>query len=373
MSNLFRKYVSSKKTLTDKLLDEITDFDIYCELLGIDLEMGQSISSPLRDDDTRASFSLYVPTETKRDVRPDEVWWKDFAGGYGDVFSFVQRFALFHHNITLETRLDIIKYLDTELGLGIFGTEKQTHTRREIDLEAAREKKEILFKSREFTRRDILWWARFGIDESILKKFNVRSVQYLLGEDYSIKYEFKRTELAFVYVVYDKVKLYCPEEDEFKWRNTCPAHYILGQEQLEGNDTLIITKSLKDVMCFYSLIKCDCIAPQSETWHFPEHLINEFKTKYKTIYVVMDYDPAGIEAAIRLEQYGLIIRWISQDQVLINGKQKVLDKDISDYIKHHDVEAGLALVKTMFPELEESLFKTDRPEIIRLIIEKLAS
>lgn len=69
MSNLFRKYVSSKKSLTDKLLDEITDFDIYCELLGIDLELGQTISSPLREDDTRASFSLYVPTELD-DIRP---------------------------------------------------------------------------------------------------------------------------------------------------------------------------------------------------------------------------------------------------------------------------------------------------------------
>lgn len=373
MSNLFRKYVSSKKSLTDKLLDEITDFDIYCELMGIDLEMGQAINSPLRDNDTRASFSLYVPTETKREVRPDEVWWKDFAGGFGDVFQFVQRYAQFHHGLSLETRYEIIKYLDSELGLGIFSGEKKTHTKRVIDYAAAREKKEILFKSRPFTKRDLLWWAKYGIDEEILAKFNVRSVQYLLNEDYSIKYEFRKTELAFVYVVYDKVKLYCPEEDEFKWRNTCPAHYLLGYEQVEGNDTLIITKSLKDVMCFYSLIKCDCIAPQSETWHFPEELIAELKAKYKHIFVVMDYDPAGIEAAERLEQCGFTIRWVSQDQVMINGKLKVLDKDISDFIKHHSIEEGLALVKTMFPELEETVFKSDRPEIIRLIIDKLAA
>lgn len=373
MSNLFRKYVSSKKTLTEKLLDEITDFDIYCELLGTDLELGQSIQSPLRDDDTRASFSLYVPTDTKREVRPDEVWWKDFAGGYGDVFQFAQRFAAFQSGVVLETRKDIIQYLDTELGLGIFGTEKQQHARRAIDYDAAREKKEILFKSRPFTRRDLLWWARFGIDEETLKFFNVRSVQYLLNEDFSIKYEFKRTELAFVYVVYDKVKLYCPEEDEFKWRNTCPAHYILGEQQLRGSDTLIITKSLKDVMCFYSLINCDCIAPQSETWHFSEELIEKYKSTYKNIFVVMDYDPAGIESATRLEAQGFTVKWVSQDQVLISGKMKVLDKDISDYIKHHGVEAGLARVKTMFPELGEALFKSDTPEKIRLIIEKLAA
>ena len=372
MSNLFRKYVSSKKSLTDKLLDEITDFDIYCELIGMDLELGQTISSPLREDDTRASFSLYVPTELE-DIRPDEVWWKDFAGGFGNVFTFVQKFAAFHHGLVLEKRYDIIKFIDSELGLGLFDTEKVAHEKRVIDYEAAKLKKEILFKSRPFTRRDLLWWARFGIDEDTLKKFNVRSVQYLLGEDYSIKYEFKRTELAFVYVVYDKVKLYCPEEDEFKWRNTCPGHYLFGQQQLEGHDNLIITKSLKDIMCFYSLINCDCLAPQGEAWHFPDELVASLKEKYKNIFVVMDYDPAGIEAAERLEAQGFTVRWISQEQTLINGKLKVLDKDISDYIKNHGVDAGLALVKSMFPEIEESLFKNDRPEIIRLVMEKLAA
>jgi len=371
MSNLFREYVSSKKSLTDKLLDEITDFDIYCELLGVELELGQPINSPLREDDSRASFSLYVPTELD-DIRPDEVWWKDFAGGFGNVFTFTQRFAHFHHGLVLNNRFEIIKFIDSELGLGLFGTQKVTHEKRVIDYESAKLKKEILFKSRPFTRRDLLWWARYGIDEEILKKFNVRSVQYLLGEDYSIKYEFKRTELAFVYVVYDKVKLYCPEEDEFKWRNTCPGHYLFGMEQVEGHENLIITKSLKDIMCFYALINCDVIAPQGEAWHFPDELVESLKKKYKNIFVVMDYDPAGIEAAERLEGQGFTVRWISQDQVLINGKLKVLDKDISDYIKNHSIEEGLALVKTMFPEME-SLFKNDRPEIIRLIMEKLAA
>jgi hypothetical protein len=65
--------------------------------------------------------------------------------------------------------------------------------------------------------------------------------------------------LTFAYVVFNKIKLYRPEEaPDFKWRNTCPGHYIQGLKQMNdrksNNDTLIITKSLKDVMVFYEFI-----------------------------------------------------------------------------------------------------------------------
>lgn len=374
MSNLFREYVESRKTLTDKLLDEITDFDIYCELLDRDLEIGVSIESPLRDDDTRASFSLYIPTSPElTDIRPDEVWWKDFAGGYGNVFTFVQRYAEFAYGEVLEDRTAIIKFLDNELGLGLFGGEKKIYTKREIDYEAARQTKEILFTSRPYTRRDLTWWAQFGIDKSLLEKYDVRSIKYLLNEDYTVKYEFRAMQLAFAYVVKDKVKIYCPEEDEFKWRNTCPADYLLGAEQAGDSDILIITKSLKDIMSIKAFVNVDCIAPQSETWNFPQTLVDNIKQFYKEVYVVMDYDPAGIAAAERLESHGFKVRWVSKLQVMLNGKLTVVDKDMSDYVKHNGVEKGLEKIREMFPELDDSYFNFDRPKLIADILSQLAA
>lgn len=374
MSNLFREYVNSKKTLTDKLLDEITDFDIYCELLDRDMEIGQAIESPIREDDSRASFSLYVPTSPElEDIRPDEVWWKDFAGGFGNVFKFVQLYASYVYGEELSNRFEIIKFLDNQLELGLFGGEKKTYTKRVVDYEAARETKTILFKSRKFTRRDLTWWAQFGIDESLLVEYDVRSIQYLLNEDYTIKYEFRRMELAFAYVVKDKVKVYCPEADQFKWRNTCPADYILGAEQVKNSDVLIITKSLKDIMSMRSLMNVDCVAPQSETWNFPQTLIDNIKQQYKKYYVVMDYDPAGIAAAERLEAHGFIVRWVSKVQVMLNGKLTVVDKDMSDYVKNNGMEKSLTLVREMFPELDVSYFRLDRPQVIEDIRLQLAA
>ena len=271
--NLFKELVKSSKSLTDRLFDEVSDYDIYCELTGIDFEIGRAISSPIRDDDTRSSFSLFIPTKYS-DLRPEELWWRDFAKGSGNVFKFVKEYALLHYDLELETRKDTIVFIDEQLDLGLFS--KNGSSKREkrfVDYEAARERKEIFFKSRPFTRMDKFWWIKFGIDEVILLEHNVKSVLYLLNNDYTVKYQFGAYELAFAYIVYDKVKIYCPTETEFKWRNTCPSNYILGAEHCTRRDVLVITKSLKDVMVFKSLMDCDAISPQAETLNLSEDLI----------------------------------------------------------------------------------------------------
>lgn len=358
MINLYKDLINSKRTLTDLLLDEITDYDIYCELTGMEIEFGRAIHSPIRDDDSTPSFSIFVP-ENIENARPDEVWWRDFTGDCGDVFKFAKKFAEFHYGVELVKRKDVIMFLDEELSLGIFSKEKIDRERRVIDWEEAKKRRDILFKSRDFTRRDIFWWAMYAVDEPLLKAHDVRSVQYLLNDDNTIRYETKRTELAFAYVVYDKVKIYRPESSNFKWRNTCPSHYLQGAQQCTRNDVLIITKSMKDLLCFKSLMHVDAIAVQGEGMTIPENILDKIKKRYKYVYVVMDYDDTGRELAAKLEKENFIVRWVSTDMTMVDGKMKVLDKDISDYILIHGVRAAMARLKEMFPEIPNS-FRDDR-------------
>ena len=366
---LFENLVKSSKTLTEKLLEEVSDIDIYCSFSGIDLEIGKPISSPLRDDDNTPSFSLFIPTKI-RDPRPEEVWWRDFAGGSGSVFKFVKQFASFHYNLELKTRKDIIKFIDDELELGMFGKIKKPREKHFIDYDKVKESKEILFKSREFTRLDLFWWINYGIDKELLKMHDVRSILHLIDEDFTIKYTFKTYDLAFAYIIQDKVKIYCPYSVTFKWRNTCPFDYIIGEKQAIRNDVLIITKSMKDILVFKTFINCDSIAPQAESVEFTPKVIGALKARYKHIFVVMDYDTAGITAAMNLEKCGFKVRWVSKEQVLINGKLKVKDKDISDYTKNKGIVAGLKRVKAMFSELEENSFRNSRIEyLLKLQIE----
>lgn len=369
--NLFQELVQSKKTLTEKLLDEVVDYDIYCELTGIDFELGKPVISPIRDDDDSPSFSLFIPTQ-KDDVRPEEIWWRDFREGSGNVFKFVKLFAARKYDINLSSHLEVIKFIDDELSLGLFDNKNKVPRKaRELDYDEARKAKIILFSSRPFTRRDRLWWCERGIDTKDFDVAKIRSVHYLLNEDLTVKHTFRSTDLAYAQIVYDKVKLYCPESIDFKWRNTCPGHYILGEEQCNRSDVLIITKSSKDIQAFKSLIHCDSIAPQGEGQFFTAEYLDYLVSRYDCIFVVMDYDEAGRKSVLQFTNNKFKIRWVSTEEIVINGKSTVLDKDISDYVYSHGVQSGLNHVKLMFPELTDTQFRNDRPKYFTELKEQI--
>jgi hypothetical protein len=210
----------------------------------------------------------------------------------------------------------------------------------------------------------------YGIDEPLLNKYNVRSLKYLLDDKFVIKYSYRESELGFVYVVYDKVKVYSPYGGDFKWRNSCPSFYVLGEEQLENNaSVLIITKSLKDIMTFKSYMNVDVVAPQSETTGIPKEKLLLWKDKYDIIFIVYDYDETGITNANKLhEEFGFEVKYVSTKQVILNDKKVVIDKDISDYHKKHGPSKTFKHLKTMF-ELPDNCYKPERVKYI----EKLKS
>ena len=63
----------------------------------------------------------------------------------------------------------------------------------------------------------------------------------------------------------------------------------------EGGDYLVITKSLKDVMCLYEF-GIPAIAPCSENLFLTENQYEKIKRKFKRIYVLYDNDKPGMSA-----------------------------------------------------------------------------
>ena len=354
---LFRELVKDAKSLTDKLLELVSDYDIYCELIGFEIELHKTIHSPIRSGDERPSFILFIPTKLERPLRPEEIWFKDYLGIHGDVFKFAQEFASFNFGLELETRKDIIAFIDNQLKLGLLTDNPRSYKKRKIDYEAAKETKDIFYTSRPFTRRDVWWWLQFGIDTLLLEQYNIKSIQYLLDDTFKVKRTIKTTELAFAYNIYDKLKLYRPEASpEFKWRNSCPAEYLQGIQQLEYLDILIMTKSMKDLLVFKSFMRVDVLAVQGEGMKFKNGIPH-----YTKKFVVTDYDNAGIKAANQFKEIGFEPRWVSTHQYSQNGKIKVVDKDISDYFKAHGLEKGFQhLREDMFPDLDDHYFKFER-------------
>ena len=176
----------------------------------------------------------------------------------------------------------------------------------------------------------------------MLKHYNVKSVHKLLNEKNEVTYTVARRTLTFAYVIYNKVKLYRPEEaPEYKWRNTCPGYYIQGLEQLKkdnsNNKKLIITKSLKDIMVFKRFLgdEYDVIAPHSETYIFSDTILKWLYKRYDEIIIIYDFDLAGVMGTNKLRKRNKSLftyKFISTERIKINGKIKIIDKDISDFV-----------------------------------------
>jgi hypothetical protein len=105
-------------------------------------------------------------------------------------------------------------------------------------------------------------------------------------------------------------------------------------DRKSNNDTLIITKSLKDVMVFYEFIgdRYDVIAPHSETYFYRD--LSKVFICHKKIIIIYDFDLAGVTGANKLRKRypdKFLVKFVSTKRMTINGKIKVIDKDISDF------------------------------------------
>lgn len=351
-----------KETLVNKLLKSVDDYEIYCTLIGHDVELGEAIHSPIRASDDFPSFALYVPNrliERGFDIRPEEIWFKDLADGrYGDVFRFVQYYASSNFNLDLKNRYEVIRFIDEQLEIGLFSS-SGTKRKSEKRVFEPKTNTSLYYKSRKFTSRDLTFWSVLMQTEEDLKFWGIKSVKVLLDQDGFVRKEFRRNELAFVYEFFDKEKLYQPEAPRsFKFRNTCPGddyRYYQGFKQLRGKAkgvrNLIITKSYKDVIVIYKLfntiigIPVDVIAPHAESINLSAEFIELIEQEYDYTLCVSDYDYAGVKFAQQCKKLGFDYEFVDTKRVNINGKLKVLDKDVSDHLTNNGLDLTIKLLE----------------------------
>ena len=182
----------------------------------------------------------------------------------------------------------------------------------------------------DWTEVDKQYWSQFGISLKTLKKYNVSSIKYYLC-DGVVKGVYKENNPMYAYKVYDRFKIYRPLADKYtKWRNNLTPYDIQGYEQLpKKGDLLIITKSMKDVMCLYEM-GYTAISPASESTFLTPDVIDALKLRFKRILICFDRDVSGVKN----------MRKISLKTGL-NGflvHKKFQSKDISDAIKNNGFE-----------------------------------
>ena len=309
----------------DNIYKYISQYEIYRYYCG-DFEVNKRMSSPFRKD-RNPSFAVQLWS--------GNWYWKDFATGEsgGAISLVMKKYSVDFFGALNRINIDFNLQLNSTT---FKAQDKVPYVPKDIE---SKVKAEILIKSRPFTKQDLAYWNSYHIQECTLNKYKVKSISHywLNGFCYGVgKY------LAYAYEFPDGYKLYFPEKTDYKWFNN--SSWIQGLEQLDKTrDTLIITKAYKDVLCL-SELNISAIAPQAESIILKSVDIEKAKSIFKNIYTLFDYDNAGIHLAWQMRKlYGIKPLFLTEGL----WKRKLGykgAKDLSDYLKLHNVEQTKKLI-----------------------------
>lgn len=294
----------------DYILSKVTEYDIYARYIG-QFKIGFIYNSPFRED-KNPSFGIF------RSRKSGRLLFKDHGNGEcGDVIKFVELYTgLTNYN-------DILNRIVTDMSI--------TNNTKLKSIKQYESKDTVIGVVRQdWTDVDKQYWSQFGITKETLTKFNVSSIKYYLC-DGIVKGIYKDENPMYAYKVYDHFKIYRPLADKYtKWRNNLTSYDIQGYEQLpKKGDLLIITKSLKDVMCLYEM-GYTAISPSSESTFLTPDVIDDLKLRFKRILICFDRDFSGVKYMRKISlKTGL-------KGFLVHKKWKA--KDISDAIKLNGFE-----------------------------------
>lgn len=161
----------------------------------------------------------------------------------------------------------------------------------------------------EFTERHLEYWGRYGIDIDKLKQFRVYPIERLFINGKEIRFGNKLCFGYFYSYYIDESgrriefwRIYFPGQKKMRFVSNWKAGMIQGWKQLvDSGKTIVITKSLKDVICM-SKFGINAIAPCSESTFVPDDMLDELKARFNNIVVMYDNDKAGLAAMVKIRK-----------------------------------------------------------------------
>lgn len=317
------------KLTKELILSRFSEEQIMEFYLRIPIKKGL-FRSPLRRD-KEPTCSFY------RSGKGDLIF-KDFATGqHLNVFGVVQ--SLFNCDY-----FEALKIIANDFG--IVRDKSITRNPGKINSNPVqikdKEMSKIQIEVQDFSELELKWWGKYGIDLNILKKFDVYSCKHLFlnGQLFA-----KSQQHCPIFGYYGKKyqglelwRCYFPKRTSFRFITNWPSKKIQGYDQLpKQGKLLVITKSMKDVMCLYSCGITAC-APNSETQFVSDSVLDDLKQRFRHIVVLFDNDETGISFMNKLKKKhpDLIYTWIPRHY---NAK------DISDYYKEYGRKETLNLIK----------------------------
>jgi hypothetical protein len=284
-------------------------YETYCRLTESLTGQDVKLKSIFNSNDKNPSFSIYFKNGTYK--------WTDFSVGKGgDHINLVQYlFDLDYVGAVKKIMRDYQSFIKLN---------KDNYSANIVIPQARYSVTSV--KARSWNNLDAMYWTAYNIDSDVLSRFNVRALEeYVFSTEDDSRPPIVKTG-NFIYGFFNSdgliMKIYQPRNPDMKFIKV--RDYIQGVEQLQYNQpNLIITKSLKDVMCLSKFgYNAEFIAVESEGTALRPEIVNIFKVRYKSICTLFDNDHAGTKA---MHYY--------KDVYGINGIQCKIEKDPSDCIQ----------------------------------------
>ncbi len=325
-------YETKPEITKEFILSRVSEEEIFQRYLGIYPKVTDDFKNFLRAD-KQEGCRFY------RDTR-GVLKFKDFSKGWNwDCFNVVQRVE----SCSFVEALRIIA-VDFQLitSSGIDRNVKFSHNPDTLDKAVIRGKTEIQIKAQPWTTTDIKYWKSYGLDSETLKRYQVYSVQRLwIGGKLRGQYSHSDPIYAYYFGNGD-YKIYFPFRSKGGYGRFRQNNFdiLQGYNQLpEEGDYLIITKSLKDVMCL-SVFSIPAVAPMAESKLVDHTEISNLLYRFDSLYSLMDWDNAGITMAVKMRmEYDI--------PALMFGAEYAEDgiKDFADHIKQRGIQETIDLVE----------------------------
>jgi DNA primase len=328
-----QKTTKNQTPLTkENVLIRVEEEEVFQKYLKIKPTSGL-FCNPLRID-KNPTCSFYVSDKNGR------LMFHDFALGTSwDCFAVVMQ--LYGLNFW-EALKKVNKDFNLKLGTYDPAPALKSKITKELK-EMKKEKPEYTWVEREFNEDDIKYWNSYGVHKKQLKLFNVKAVAKIYINDNLTSISTKKNPIYAYVFPSGRVKFYRPlaRIKAQKWAGNSTQEDINGYDQLPYfGDLLIITKSLKDVMCLHNL-GYTAIAPQGEGQHLENNTqVQSLLPFFDKVVVFYDNDKAGRATA---EKLGKALD-ISKTEIptTVTGC-----KDVSDVYKKWKKKRTKKLLKTL--------------------------
>lgn len=195
---------------------------------------------------------------------------------------------------------------------------------------------------KEFSEHELKWWASFGITKNILNKFKVYSCNTIFLNGIICAQSAQHSPIYGYYFGkkenIEQWRIYFPKRKDFRFLGNVSTKTIQGFKQLpKTGKLLVITKSMKDVMCLYSL-GITAIAPNSETQFLDDKVLEDLKSRFTYIVLLYDNDLTGVRFANKIHKAHPEIK-------IAIIPRSTGSKDISDYYRDHGREQTVEFIK----------------------------